>query len=117
MSAVVVTIAEKAIEWAIRHFTAINVCWLCLCATLAGGWFFATRYATAGEVGSIRSELVELKSDSIAKRLFDYRVRQCDTPAELRQEKRWLAEQIRVDAEKYRRLTDVAFVIPACGDL
>jgi hypothetical protein len=117
MGTVALSIVEKALEWAFRHFTAINVCWLCVCATLAGGWFFATRYATAGEVNSVRTELLELKADAITKRIFDYRVRQCDTPADLRQEKRWLAEQIRVDAEKYRKLTDVDFAIPACGDL
>lgn len=111
------TIVETAVEWGIRHFTANQVCWICVSLTLGGGWFFASRYASAADLVQVRSELVEIKADSIAKRVFDYRVRQCDTPPELRQEKRWLAEQIRADAEKYQKLTGTAFTIPACSDL
>jgi hypothetical protein len=111
------SIVEKAVEFAYRHFTATQVCWLCLTATTAGGWFFATHYARAGDLLAVRAELVEMKGDTIAKRIFDYRVRQCDTPPEQRQAKQWLAEQIRSDVEKYAGVTGKPFALPACGDL
>lgn len=116
MSAVT-SIIEKVVELAYKHFTATQVCWLCLVATTSGGWFFATHYARAGDMAEMRSELIEIKGDAIAKRIFDYRVRQCDTPPEQRQEKRWLAEQLRVDAEKYQATTGKQFFLPACSDL
>jgi hypothetical protein len=121
---VVATIAEKAVEWAYKHFTALNVCWLCVAITLGGGWFITANYATADAVGVVDrridglTEIVtELRADATAKRIFDYQVRKCEAPPEQRQEKRWLSEQIREDAEKYQKITGHQFMLPGCGDL
>jgi hypothetical protein len=114
---VVETIVETLWGFAVKHFGALQVCWLCLAATLGGGWFFAANYARADAVGQMRAELNELKGDAIAKRIFDYRVRQCDAPASERQQKLWLAEQIRKDMAKYRQTTGEGFGMPACTDL
>lgn len=114
---VAATIAEKAVEWAYKHLGAMQICWICVVATVALGWFVTTRYATAADYTELRAQVTELKGDSIAKRIFDYKVRLCDTPPEQRQEKRWLVEQIRADAEKYQKLTGQAFAVPACTDL
>ena len=111
------TIIEAVFRFAAKHFGALQVCWLCLVATFGMGWIVSTRYATAAEVAQLADELTELKGDAIAKRIFDYRVRQCDTPAEQRQEKRWLAEQLRIDIDKYTKVTGKAFFLPACSDL
>ena len=111
------TIVEKAVEWAYRHFTALQVCWICVAICLGLGWFVTANYATAGEVSELREELREQKADGIAKRIFDYRVRQCDTPQDQRQQKQWLAEQLRKEAEKYQKVTGNRFEMPACGDL
>ena len=117
MGGVVTSVVEKAVEWAYRHLGALQVCWICIAITLALGWFMTSHYAAAGEVASLRGEITELKADSIAKRIFDYRVRQCLVPIEQRADKRYLAEQIRDDAAKYLRLTGIVFVVPACEDL
>lgn len=111
------TIVEKAVEFAYKHFGATQLCWVCIVLTAAGGTFIATRYATANEVAILRSDVAELKGDNIAKRVFDYKVRLCDTPREQRQEKRWLSEQIRLDIEKYFKATGSPFVPPSCEDL
>lgn len=113
----VATIVEKAVEWAYRHFGALQVCWLCLVATLGVGWFVTSRYATAGEVAELRADLREQKGDTIAKRIFDYKVRLCDMPANQRETKRWLSEQLRRDVEKYQETTGKRFEMPGCGDL
>lgn len=111
------TIVEKAVEWAYRHFTATQICWLCLAATLGLGWLVTAQYAPANEVRELRDIVTELRADTTAKRIFDYRVRQCDTPPEERQTKRWLADQIREDVNKYRKVTGDIFELPACSDL
>jgi hypothetical protein len=115
--AIVETIIDSLWKFAIRHFGALQVCWLCLVAVMGLGWFVTTNFALASEQERQGLELAQLKADSIAKRIFDYRVRQCDTPPEQRKDKRWLAEQIRDDAEKYSKITGRPFAVPACGDL
>jgi hypothetical protein len=111
------TIVEKAVEWAYRHFGALQVCWICVVICLGLGWFVTSRYATASEVADLRTDLREQKGDTIAKRIFDYKVRLCDMPPDQRETKRWLAEQLRGDAEKYEKTTGHMFAMPACGDL
>jgi hypothetical protein len=110
-------IIERAVEFAYKHFTAAQVCWICLVATMGVAWFVTSRYATAGEVFQLRSDLTEVAGDAIAKRIYDYRIRQCDTPAEQRQDKRWLVEQMRIDVEKYQKVTGRQFLLPQCGEL
>jgi hypothetical protein len=110
-------VAEKAIEFAAKALSPAQVCWACLIGTIVLGWFFTSHYARAEDVVQLREELAEQKSDAIAKRIFDYRVRQCDTPPEQRQEKRWLAEQLRNEAVKFEKVTGRRFDVPACGDL
>lgn len=114
---VVATIVEKAVEFAYKHFGALQICWLCLLATCGAGWFFASHYATAGEVEKLGADVVEIRAFMLGKNIYDYRVRQCDMTPVQRQEKRWLSEQIRADIEKYERVTGHAFQLPACGDL
>lgn len=115
--AIVETILEAVWKFAMKNFGALQVCWLCLASTLGIGWLMSTTYARATDLASLSAELVEIKADTIAKRIFDYRVRQCDTPPEQRQEKRWLAEQIRADVEKYSKVTGKPFAVPGCADL
>lgn len=114
----------EAVAAAIKEFGPRQVCWLCIALTGAGGWFFSTNYASAADVArseaalaAMRAELAEIKGDAIAKRIYDYRVRHCDTPKELRQEKRWLLDQMRSDSDKYRKVTGDTFALPRCEDL
>ena len=115
--AALATITEKAFEWAFKHFTALNVCWLCVAITLGGGWFASSHFATAADHRQLRDIVTEIRADAIAKRIFDYKVQLCDTPPDQRQQKRWLNEQINEDVGKYRKITGEQFNMPDCADL
>ena len=107
----------EAFATAIKEFGPRQVCWLCVLLTCGGGWFFTTTFASAADVNKMRAELAELKGDAIAKRIYDYRVRHCDTPKEMRKEKQWLIDQMRIDMGKYYRATGDQFALPRCEDL
>lgn len=87
----------------------LQVCWLCLFATAAGGMYAVNVFAKNDEVTSIRVELLQ-------QRLLDLRIRQCQAIKDGQPAAFW-AGQIQEQATKYYELTNRSPQLPGCGEL
>lgn len=108
------TILDAALRWAAKHFGALQVCWLCLAATFAGGWLVTARYAPASELREVRAQVIDLRASSYQAQLIDLRVRQCAAAAGAKQ---WFAARIAELDKRYTELTGKTFPMPQCVDL
>jgi hypothetical protein len=109
------TILQKVMLFAMRHFSAGQLCWMCIVITLALALFFATNYATGSELTAVRKELEGVRVGQLQQDMIDTRQMQCDVPQNKRS---WYTKRIEDLKRQYRALNDqMPFPLPECTQL
>lgn len=109
------TILQRVLVFAAKHFSAFQLCWLCIAVTLSLALFFAMNYATAAEVATVRSDLSSVRVAQLEQDMIDTRKNQCEQEAGRRS---WYGRRIEELQRQYRVLNQGKdYPVPECGEL
>lgn len=103
--------AKGAVVVGWRMLLVVHI--LFACGWLA--WAGLPGFAYAADVTSVRNDVSSIKVELLESRIFDTRVRQCEsTTAEPRT---FYREKLQELLRKYRELTAADYRLPSCGEL
>lgn len=71
-------------------------------------------FAYAGDVDKLRGEVMSIKVELVEQRIFESRVRQCESDSGA---SRFYRGQLQELMRKYRELTGSDYELPACDEL
>lgn len=78
-------------------------------------WAGLPGFAYAGDVTSVRNDVSSIKVELLEQRIFDTRVRQCESASA--EPRTFYREKLQELLRKYRDLTAADYRLPSCGEL